>query len=323
MLRTFLRMDKTPGHFSPFPYTRAIRTSDLPPIARHVALTLATYANRDRQAWPTQARLERDTGWARRSINNALNTLESTGWLTRLAKGYEGRATLYRLHVPGAPTTELTSAEDASIPAASPGTPATFRETDSEAGSSHEQLCTPGPATVHVPTQRGGATCTPTPSGEQHEEAPSGSALARPEGVPDDLWDAATPLLGRLLAALPADDATRLVDRWPLLTKGRDFCWQVTALTGTNPRARRGDESWSPDALIEALTAVPLEGVEHPERALYRRLVNLAHGRDAVPPPEDPRRRVREVWAPPPGPVGDAIVALAERLSMPSPSRSA
>lgn len=164
--------------------------------------------------------------------------------------------------------------------------------------------------------------CTPTPPGEQHEETPSGSALARPELVPDDLWNAATPLLGRLLAALAPDDAARLVDGWPMLTKARDFCWQITALTGTNPRARRGDESWSPDALVEALTAVPLEGVEHPERALYRRVVNLAHGRDAVPSPEDSRHRVREVWVPAPGPVGDAIAMLAERLSMPPLRRS-
>src|SRR5688500_7537739 len=91
----------TPPSFSPFTYNRAVRDSDLSAIARHVAMTLATYANRAGEAWPTQATLEDGTGWARRSVNTALNALEAGGWLTRLVKGHRGRATLYRLHVPG------------------------------------------------------------------------------------------------------------------------------------------------------------------------------------------------------------------------------
>jgi len=142
--------------------------------------------------------------------------------------------------------------------------------------------------------------------------------MAPPAGIPEDVWSAATPLLTMLLDQLPPHHADRLVEGWPLLTKARDFCWQLTALTGTNPRARRPVHLWSPDTLVEALTFVPLEGVDHPERALYRRIVNLAEGRDAVPPLEDPRRRAAEAWAPPPGPVGDAIAALAEGLAMPT-----
>ena len=61
--------------FSPFPYNCALRSSGLPPIARHVAMTLVTYANRSGEAWPTKATLEDGTGWARRFVNTALNTL--------------------------------------------------------------------------------------------------------------------------------------------------------------------------------------------------------------------------------------------------------
>ena len=91
----------TPPSFSPFIYARAIRASDLPAIARHVALTLGTYANRSGEAWPSQETLQRGTGWSRRTVNNALKDLELAGWLSRLVKGHRGRATLYRLHVPG------------------------------------------------------------------------------------------------------------------------------------------------------------------------------------------------------------------------------
>ncbi|MCW2904516.1 MAG: hypothetical protein JWO67_6781 [Streptosporangiaceae bacterium] len=47
----------TPPSFSPFVYARAIRAPDLPPIARHVALTLTSYANRSGDAWPAQETL--------------------------------------------------------------------------------------------------------------------------------------------------------------------------------------------------------------------------------------------------------------------------
>lgn len=317
-------MTTMPPSFSPFAYARAIRASDLPPVARHVALTLASYANRSGEAWPSQETLHRGTGWSRRTVNNALNDLEQAGWVSRLVKGHQGRATLYRLHIPGEfggsphPAQPPTNPRPAGRPtqAEAPGADATDSEHDDPLDERGQ--CTSGPEDVHVATDTSAVTCTPTPSGEQREGTPLGTALAPPAGIPVDVWSAATPLLTMLLAQLPPHHADRLVERWPSLAKARDFCWQVTALTGTNPRARRLDHPWSPDALVEALTAVTLDGVEHPERALYRRLVNLAERRDAVPPLEDPRHRVREVWAPPPGPVGDAIAALAERLSMPT-----
>jgi hypothetical protein len=314
----------TPPSFSPFIYARAIRASDLPAIARHVALTLASYANRSGEAWPSQETLQRGTGWSRRTVNNALNDLEVAGWLTRLVKGHQGRATLYRLHIPGdsggsphpAPPSPAPLSAGRPTQSEDEDTDAPEREHDHPLGERDQ--CTSGPEDVHEATDTSTLTCTPTPLGEQHEGTPSGRALAPPAGIPADVWSAATPLLTMLLAQLPPHHADRLVERWPLLTKARDFCWQVTALTGTNPRARGPERPCSPASLVEALTAVTLEGVEHPERALYRRLVNLAEGRDAVPPREDPRHRPREVWAPPPGPVGDAIAALAERLSMPT-----
>lgn len=265
----------TPPSFSPFVYARAIRASDLPSIARHVALTLASYANRSGEAWPSQETLQRGTGWSRRTVNNALNDLELAGWLTRLVKGHQGRATLYRLHIPGdsgaSPHPAPPSPEPA--PAGRP-TQSADQDTDGlDRGHAppldEREQCTSGPQDVHETTDTSALTCTPTPLGEQHEGTPSGSALAPPAGIPEDVWSAARPLLTMLLAELPTQDADRLVERWPLLTKARDFCWQATALTGANPRARRPEHPWSPDALVEALTCVTLEGVEHPERALY------------------------------------------------------
>jgi hypothetical protein len=322
-------MTTTPPPFSPFVYARAIRASDLPPIARHVALTLTSYANRNGDAWPSQETLQRGTGWARRTVNNALNDLEASGWLARVVRGHQGRATVYRLQVPG----DSGGLHDPTPPSPKPLSAATLVQAEAENGAvaDHEEhgqgdggeQCTSGPETEQLTTTTTDVTCTPTPSGERSDRTPSGSALAAPQGIPDDLWAAATPLLGMLLTQLPPHHADRLVERWPLLTKARDFCWQLTALAGTNPRTRTTDARWTPEGLVEALTAVTLDDVEQPERALYRRLMNVVVGRDAVPPSEDPRRRMREVWTPPAGQVGDAITALAQRLAMPPVSRSA
>lgn len=319
----------TPPPFSPFVYARATRASDLPPIARHVALTLVSYANRSGDAWPSQATLQQGTGWARRTVNNALNDLEASGWLTRVVKGHQGRATLYRLHDPKNPSGSQSTTAPSPAPSLA-GAPVDAEDenglvvTREEHGPSDGgEQCASGTGAEHLTTTKPDVTCTPTPSGERSDRTPSGSALAAPEGIPLDVWKAATPLLAMLLTQLPPHHADRLVERWSLLTKARDFCWQLTALTGTNPRTRTTDAGWTPEGLVDALTAVTLDDVEQPERALYRRLMNLVGGRDAVPPSEDPRRQVREVWTPPPGPVGDAITTLAQRLAMPSSSRSA
>lgn len=88
---------------------RALRGSDLPAAARHVALALlsrteAGTAGVPAEHSPSLARLARDTGYSRREVAYCLSALESRGWVTRLRDleraHAEKRPTRYRLHVP-------------------------------------------------------------------------------------------------------------------------------------------------------------------------------------------------------------------------------
>ena len=47
----------------------------------HVLLTLATYANQDAEAWPTQSRLAKEMSYSRSAINKTLKDLEAKGLL--------------------------------------------------------------------------------------------------------------------------------------------------------------------------------------------------------------------------------------------------
>lgn len=88
---------------------RALRDSGLPAFARLAALTLLSRADVatciiPAERSPSLTVLAHDTGLSRRSVMNALNTLESEGWVTRsrdLARAIkEKRPTGYRLHIP-------------------------------------------------------------------------------------------------------------------------------------------------------------------------------------------------------------------------------
>lgn len=287
-------MTYTPTPFSPFTYARAIRGSALPAVSRHVALTLVTYADRTGEAWPSQATLSTGTGWSRRTVNTALDTLELGGWLTRVTKGYRGRATLYRLHIPG----------PAAVPGLGAASAAAPRPTAAPSPPDHG-LCTTGDETVQEEAESHAVSCAPTPPGERSTETPSGRSLAAVEGIPGWLWEAAHPVVLELLDALPAETAARFVTSWPTLAKRRDFCWHVTALVGTNPQARPPRTAWSATALVEAMTVVTLDGVAMPASALYRRLINLVDDVPAVPSPDEARPR-RKFYALPPGLLQDA-----------------
>jgi hypothetical protein len=277
-------MTTTP-RFDPFAYNRAVRGSQLPAIARHVAMTLATYAGKAGDAYPSVETLADGTGWKRRTVIDALNALETAGWLTRVKRGQKGRSTLYRLHASGSPT----------LPAGAP-------------------MCASPRSVVQDSADDAAVTCTPTPQGEQTQITPTGSALAQPAEVPDELWHVAEPVLARLLGALPQHDAGRFASAWPL-AKSRNFCWMLTDLTGTNPLAKPRDDVRAPEQLIEELTSIPLDDVLHVGPALYSRLLRIVDGLPAVPPPEDPRTRVRDDWTAPPGPVGNLVAELATKLA--------
>jgi hypothetical protein len=73
---------------SRFEYERAVRSSDLPPLSRLLALTVATWADvrtgviPDRLT-PSLTTLESATGMVRASVRKHLDTLEAGGWLKR------------------------------------------------------------------------------------------------------------------------------------------------------------------------------------------------------------------------------------------------
>lgn len=91
---------------------RALRSSGLPPIARHLALELLTYAEARTAVIPLDyspslSDLASDTGLCRSSIRNALNRLEQAGWLMRDRDIFRSRTnhrrTGYALQLPRPP----------------------------------------------------------------------------------------------------------------------------------------------------------------------------------------------------------------------------
>jgi hypothetical protein len=95
---------------SRFEYERAIRSSELPPLSRLLALTIASWADvRDgiipERLMPSLTALEDATGMARASVRTHLNHLEGGGWLKRdrptaLAARTEKARTQYTLRIP-------------------------------------------------------------------------------------------------------------------------------------------------------------------------------------------------------------------------------
>lgn len=95
---------------SRFEYERAVRSSDLPPLSRLLALTLATWADVrtgriPQRLTPSLTTLEGATGMARASVRTHLNKLEAAGWLVRdrpsvAAARSEKARTHYKLRIP-------------------------------------------------------------------------------------------------------------------------------------------------------------------------------------------------------------------------------
>ncbi|MGW3650221.1 hypothetical protein [Streptomyces sp. NPDC000878] len=74
-----------PGRFE---YERAIRRSDLPPPSRHLALTIATWADMNTgiipdRFQPSLGTLEAATGMGRKTVRTHLDVLEEREWLER------------------------------------------------------------------------------------------------------------------------------------------------------------------------------------------------------------------------------------------------
>ena len=69
-------------------WRRAICSSDLRPVPRHVALTLSLYVNGSTgTAYPGKSRLVADTGLVKRTVGLALADLEQAGYLVVVRRG--------------------------------------------------------------------------------------------------------------------------------------------------------------------------------------------------------------------------------------------
>ena len=81
-----------PPKFNRWKVQEGILQSDLPPLARLVALVLLSHANRKGECFPGVPRLMHETALARASVFRELNRLEARGYVTRRARyGSHGR----------------------------------------------------------------------------------------------------------------------------------------------------------------------------------------------------------------------------------------
>ena len=83
-----------------FSWVKLIQKSDLPSNAKYLAHYLSTYMNVNQDvAWPSQSRMETETGLARSTVNVHLARLEAAGFLVR-EPGNSNRNTRYMINVP-------------------------------------------------------------------------------------------------------------------------------------------------------------------------------------------------------------------------------
>ncbi|MFR0358644.1 hypothetical protein [Streptomyces sediminimaris] len=163
----------TPGRLE---YERAIRRSDLPPPSRHLALTIATWANIETgiipdRFQPAKGVLEESTGLSRGAIVKHLNVLESNGWIGRETGGGAGRRTKYRLCIPHAETGHVVT------------------PSGSENGSRHDPFSENGsssdPKTGHV-VNRNGSPRDPKSPSQSRESLSLAERVVRDAGVVAD-----------------------------------------------------------------------------------------------------------------------------------------
>jgi DNA-binding transcriptional ArsR family regulator len=87
-----------------FDWERLIRETEIPPMTKLVALTLATFANGDgTRAHPGETRLAAAVGMKERAVRNHVTILRDLGLIKRVSRGGSSRrfADVYELHVPG------------------------------------------------------------------------------------------------------------------------------------------------------------------------------------------------------------------------------
>ena len=160
-----------------FTYERAIRRSGLPAPARHLALTIATWAAVDtaeipERFQPSLTTLEEATGLSRATVKRHLSVLEAAGWLGRdrpdvIKARTEHARTGYRLRIPdGAGLTEslgsdraqpgLTVSPDLGSQRTQPGLTVSPKSSFSSSSPGSPSLSTaaPDPPVTPVPAER-------------------------------------------------------------------------------------------------------------------------------------------------------------------------
>lgn len=86
--------------------------SSLTPNAKLLRLCLAHFAeNETRKAWPSLARLARETGLSVATIKRALNELEETGWIERTTRKLENEAYASTIYIVKEPPTRTENKE--------------------------------------------------------------------------------------------------------------------------------------------------------------------------------------------------------------------
>lgn len=83
-----------------FNWIKLVQKSELPSQAKYLAHYLSTYMNQNQDvAWPSQSRIQGETGLSHSTVLKYLNVLENNNWLIR-ERGNSTTNTRYMINVP-------------------------------------------------------------------------------------------------------------------------------------------------------------------------------------------------------------------------------
>lgn len=236
-----------PGRFE---FERAIRRSDLPPLSRLLALTIATWANANTgiiapQHQPSQSVLLQATGMGKGTFLTHRKTLEKDGWIKYGGDGTVSRSrgrgqNGYSLHIPVRSGADLTGGDDGSgadLSDRSGVDPTLGRLPTTRVSASPERQSQPPPK----PAGR-------SPSDPQREAAAPSSLRSKglPSKAGDDHVPAEDPLPVVRTATIPARargvagfDETELADWFERAVLGLVSREEVELVTGELDRLKR------------------------------------------------------------------------------------
>jgi hypothetical protein len=175
-------------------YERAIRYSSLPAPARHLALTIATWADIETglipdRFQPSQSTLEEATGLSRGAVFKHSKLLEAEGWLIREAGGGRSNRTKHFLRIPPGAVTSRSgnqSPRDTFPGNRSPGEPETSHVVNENMSPRDTKSpCSTGESPPPSPPRSSAGPTTPGESGREGgrelspEEQQAADALAR------------------------------------------------------------------------------------------------------------------------------------------------